>query len=1424
MNLLPDIIYRNYKGNSFSGKLYTHIMYIDIIGFTAMTEQFMQNSKEGAEKLSIFLNEIYQPVIELVKNYQGDVISFAGDSLCVLFDNTMTSHQILECAVLIEETFTEIKNKMIDKENVQIGVKIGLAFGHVHWEICGKENFRQYYFRSQTITNAYKAQAICHDTEIKSHKSFTKPVLNKRPVEEFTTLRKEMLNDLKKDSSLIQKTQATTDIDPQTLEAIQAEFYPLIHDTYSYKGEFRQIVCVFISINANIDMFVKAINELIVLSEDYGAYLNKIDVIDNPGPVMLVFGAPVSYENNVYRAQALVNHFRISVKKIVKDYENFMANKSVDLSSRDYTIELKAGISFGNAFAGFVGSSLRSEYTCLGDTVNVAARLCMAAEWNTVLATKEIVDLSKNWFQYEAKKALPLRGKSFELEVFALNENVVRTDDFYDNPFSGREIELIFLRKQITTINKGRAPYAIYIYGEAGVGKSRLIHEMIRKEANHINFIHIYTDNIIKKSFNPIKSWINKYFKIDHVMIPAERNTIFDVNYELFLKQLKHSKDKRSDEFYSELKNKSDFIKSLLNIQTSNPQIQSISPKDLYEIVSYVLNRFFLALSLIQKTCIILEDLQYIDNDTYQLINSISKNSFNFPLLFLISSRYNDDGSKIPLKLADLRIVEIPLKVFKHKELSEMVEKQIQGRLSKELINFIGEKSGNNPFYIEQICHYLLENNLLIKKNKAFVPVQEKIEIPGTINALIVSRIDRLSRELKDIIQIASVIGREVDISLLNEMLNEIYQSHNSFEQKYRDIENEQIWVLIKQLKYIFRHVLIQEAIYDMQLRQRLRQLHESCAISMEKIYEARQEYFLNIAWHYEKAGNEDKAKTYYMQAGDYLATQYLNQKALEAYDKVLELDPENLTYLEVLDKKVKIYNLTGMKNEENRSIQEGLIFAKNIKSDYFYMRFLTKQGDFNRSISNYEDAQENYEKALKLSQKLNNFKEEADIKGFLGIVFLRRGKYDEAKACFDFKIKVCQTLNDIKGEAYAISNIGVIYLRRSQFEQALESYEYLKMISEKIHDKFGEILALGNIALIWYNKGDLDKAEHILLEEIRICKEIGDVNRISNAYNNLGSVYWAKDDLKNALKYYEMDKYNCEIRGDKHGLAYAIGNMGLIYYASKEYQKSIKSFTYWAEECEKFQDYYGMTTALSNISQVYLDTNQIDLAIQVLEKNKNICEKTGDEGQLSLTIGNIGSIHFEKGELDKALECYLYRLKLILKNEEKVNYFVTYSNLARIYAEKAFHDESEAYFQLAIKEAEFLKSDKKLAETLSDYLRYKLDYHIPCNYKHLLHQIEDLAAKLNEDDDIKFSVDIARCRILSLSHPEKAVIEFEKLLNNHTIDQNRGLIFYHIWRITQDPNYHQKALEMYKQLNQNKHEYSYRKKIKELEANKPKF
>lgn len=1386
-NLIPHFIEKQIKQSLFQGSFTAYVMVLDIIGFTSITEKFMQAGKEGAERLTNILNQIYEPTIRLIYQYNGEIIAFEGDALTAFFDKSNSEEQILDCAILISQIFEAKKQSYLKEENLEIGIKTGLAYNELKWYISEFNNHNTCLFESEAICDAINAQKLCKKNQIIAHKSFVNHLtVNYIPInKDFSLIKQDKITMEKKLSPII----------AQISDKIQYSFFPELKKLRNIKGEFRNIVSVFMKFRNNElkGDFNELINPVILLSDLYGAYFNKINNTENGIMALVIFGAPNSHENDIQRALSFSNELR-----------------------EKYQDQIKIGLAYGIAYAGFIGSIIRSEYTCLGDTLNISARLMNLAEWGKIYLSESLINkniLNSNLIKLEKQF---LKGKKESTTVYELTQTKSIQTEFYPGIFCGRETESSQLYDSLAPLNKGKSPGIVYLYGEAGSGKSRLLYEFIMKINEEINILHLYTDNILRKSLNPIKNYLYKYFKLEANNTPEIQNNLFEMNFSILLKQLLNTTDKRKEEFHSRLNNNKEFIKVLLEIK--NQSLESLNPKNLFEATVYSLKNLFLSFSLLKKTCIIIEDLQWIDKDTQYFIEILSRTCENYPLLLIISSRFKDDGSKEKIITNQLQEKEICLNPLEDNNVKLMAENLLGNQISDNLANYIKEKSENNPFFVEQFCLYLKENQHLIIINKQYELRNIKITLPNNINAIIISRVDRLSQDLKEIIQVASVLGREVDVKLLDDMLIHYYSDNKDidFNQEYLKIEQEQIWVILKQLRYIFRHVLIQEAIYDMQLREQLKKLHLLAAKSLEKLYIQYEEFYLNIAYHYEKANRLKKAQSYYLKAAQHLTLKYDNEKAIQSYQKAIEIGLDPNEEFSAVYNQARILDNIGKKKEVEAALLKYIKKAEKAKNTYHLMRLKTLLGNVYRSISNYDNAMNLLNQAKTIAETLHDQKEISDITGFIGIIYLHTGKLDEAMASFEYKRFICESTNDKMGIGYATSNMGVVHLKRSEYDLAMECYKVMEKISLEMNDRAGLILALGNMGIILYNKGHLDEGIECFEKEIQYCQEIGDRNRISNAYNNLGNVYWCKGELQKALKYYEMDKKLCEELGDKKGLAYAIGNMGLIHFSNDELHKAIKSFKYWAEVCESFNDYYGMTTALSNLGLVYWDNGQFEKSIACFEKNKKVCEEINDQSQLSLTIGNIGSIHYEKGEFEEALKCLKYRLEIVQKIGETLSLSACYLNMANIYDELKDYLEADRLYNLAIDIDKQNNNDYHLSNVMTDYSLFlfaQKEYKKCREYYKIALKISDES----EDPDQIIKLQIVSARLTGLKNIEKAEQLLKEMFKESLSMPLQASIYYELWKLSSNAKYKEKSFDLYQKLYKKVPKYLYKIRFQEL-------
>lgn len=530
-------------------------------------------------------------------------------------------------------------------------------------------------------------------------------------------------------------------------------------------AEFRRIAAVFISFElADWSAFVTTVLDL---TADYGGYFNKLDFGDK-GPVILVlFGAPVAHENDPERAA----DFLLALK---------------DATRSQFW---RAGLTCGTAYAGIVGGDARCEYTAIGDVVNFASRLMTRAEWGQILVPDSVAEIPA--LELEHAGDLEYTGLTGPRPTYRLLGRISGAESFFEHPLVGRQTELQQLSAAAQIIFEGKFAGVAYIYGEAGIGKSHLVYELRRRLQRQGVTTHFagQTDQILRQAFNPFAYFLKRYFDQSPEASPDENKANFAKRFDRLLCTLK---EHPSQSLISELVRTRSILGALLGLHWPGSLYESLDAKLRYQNTLIAIKTLLLAESCLHPVVLEVEDLHWLDESSRKALTILSRDVAGYPLFIVVTSRYLDDGSKPTLALAgDAPVTTIDLDVLAPAGLRRLAQVILGGLVSDDLLALLQERTQANPFFAQQFLYYFRENDLLDQVAdtgewtvKATIPA----DVPTTINAILIARLDRLAQNVKEVVKGASVLGREFDDRVLARML----QADVSPE--VRAAEREQIW------------------------------------------------------------------------------------------------------------------------------------------------------------------------------------------------------------------------------------------------------------------------------------------------------------------------------------------------------------------------------------------------------------------------------------------------------------------------------------------------------------------------------------------------------------------------------------------------------------------------------------------------------
>ncbi len=1038
-----------------------------------------------------------------------------------------------------------------------ISVKIGISYGLVEWGITGLREKKTYYFKGEAVNSCSEAEKNCSPMDIvideAAFEQIEKISRTSKIASGFRILSDISSGDINHDK--INKSE-------KCHKSIRSFIPQIILDSKPV-DELRDAVSIFICIKEKewkYDNLNRFSADMLELAQKWGGYFSRISFGDKGCSALINFGIPVMHENNMERAL----EFILEVSTI-------------------YGNDIKAGITFGRLFAGYIGSGQRSAYDVLGDSVNLSARIAVESDWGDLRMPRDTAELSRGSFNVRYVGQFKFKGKKRKIYVYKLEGKRALQELSFKGPFFGRDREIKTLNRYIRPVFNNRFGGIVYIYGEPGMGKSRLVYESMLSVSHSKENCILQCDCILRKPWSPFKYFFYYYFRQEHNNSEKDNKAEFKRRFVMLSGSLDKTGNDRAKEIKAELSKRESALMALLSLDTQDTFYARLDAEQQHNNTVYAIKDFFKALSLIKPLIIQVEDIHCIDHDSAETLRHLTINMESYPLVIVCSGRYNDDGSRPEIVCEkNTRTNIIDLCGLDNEASVKMAEKILGNPPGKTLTDIILERAGNNPFYLEQLCLFMRENNYIELKEGLYRLSRETDDVPSGISEILITRIDRLSQELRELTKIASVFGQEFEHKLLFKtigILSDMIKLYERVEQKGFDCEaiykimgldkrkllkegeNKSLWDDIDEVKYLFRHSLLCESAYSMQLEYRLRILHRTVAEAIEHIYKAREDYFIDLAHHYERAGIRDKARDYLQKAGNYLQKTYKNHDAIIIYKRLLEYleDPA-----EIIDVKIKIgtiMELTGRWTESEMIFKECIIESETINNGPLLLESYKSMSDLLRNMYRLEEAKKYIKSFYDIAQKSNNLEETGTAYGYWATVYGMSGEFKKSLSYLKKYRQIAEETGDKRGVATATGNMGIVYMNTAQYEKALDCHKVNRKIKENLGDMRGVAISLGNMGNTYYYKGDFNKALEHYEQNRQILEKIGDKRGMGKASGNMAFAYLQQGKYKEALKHIRKDKAISEELGDRYGIAHAMGLIGDIFRKTGDNKKALSSY-----------------------------------------------------------------------------------------------------------------------------------------------------------------------------------------------------------------------------------------------------------------------
>lgn len=1234
--LIPDFILEQYDGGQHKGQFEAVCLFVDISGFTPLTNTLMVHGTEGIEIIADVLGEVFLPLVQLVYERGGFIATFAGDAFKAIFPLDKSAHdRTVAAAWQIRETMRQRPSFDTPFGTFHFAVKVTVADGLVEWGIWqGRmETAAQnalYYFEGEALANCLLADLLAKADEVllsqHVYEQLSPEMVTACPLDTYQRLV------AVRDSLLLAYPSQSMPGALKEMKRAQS-FYPIDLLRLPTRGEFRRVVTVFINLKSLPDN--EAFQRLLFrLLHTYGGYLcrlGRIGAKDKGATLLLFWGAPYSHENDVMRALSFV----------------------LDLQTAAAT-SLKAGITDNLAYAGFIGSPLREEYTCHGSSVNLAARQMAMAAWGEIWLDEATAAKVQNEFMLTQKGDYRFKGFDTPHSIFQLHSQRLSSQRLYTTHLIGRNNEMTQLEAAVRPLSNGHFAGLILVMGEAGLGKTRLVHEfMAALPLASFSLFLCQTDEILRQSLNPFRYWLRHYFK---------QTADETLNKETFRRILDELIQATADaDLKNELWRTHSFLAALLNLYWPDSLYSQLEPKLRFANILTALKTLIKAESLRRPVILLVEDMHWLDADSWHLLQDLLIEAEQFPLAVLATTRPQIvPGADLP------KAAIISLSPLDTTALSELATANLKDEVSSRLVNLLSERAGGNPFFAEQLLLYLQEHGLLRYDKVWDVVATETILLPLDVRSLLVARLDRLSPMVKQVVQTAAILGHEFSIPLLVQMIGEV-------EEALQAASKAAVWVPLNETVCMFRHALLRDAAYEMLLHAQRRRLHQLAAEGLEKLYGADlTHYYSQLAYHAEKADLMDKARFYWQKAGDVATVAYQIGAAETYYSRALALTPssEMETQCALLLARERVYMTLGYQDLRGQDLdalehllagvkesdmipqraqvtadrshhaltignykrgrvkaQQAVQLASIAEDVSLIADSLLRLGQGMWYLGEYKAAKQELNRALSLAETADLPHTQTNSLRLLGVVAAVQGHYEEASDYFKRSLTLSREIGDRQNIGGCLNNLGALALYRGNYAACRTYHEEALVVRREIGDRYGEGIALGNLGDVHFQQGHIAEAKTYYARSLQLRQVVNDRPGQAWVLHKLGEFFQTQEDLLAAKQYYEESLQIRQEMGNRREEAESLNSLGIVARLQGQFGIARSYHEKAIEISRELGDRPGEMIILRDFGRLYCRLGQWQRAKIAWEQALPISRDMGNclvEGQL---LGGLGMV-----------------------------------------------------------------------------------------------------------------------------------------------------------------------------------------------------
>jgi class 3 adenylate cyclase/tetratricopeptide (TPR) repeat protein len=1087
-------------------------IFADISGFTPLTEALAAElgPQRGAEELTAVLDAVFDAVLGQLHLYGGSVIYFSGDAVTCWLDGD-DGLLAAACGLAMQQAMAGVGTITTPGgSTVKLGMKVAVATGRARRFVVGDPDIQlidvlagalmdrlaaaeHHAERGEVVLDAATLEALAGRVEVALVRgrgpdrvgvvgALAGPAPTPPPPASYPRLPRSVVRQW---------------LLPPVYERISA-------GRGEFLSELRPAVPMFVRFGGIdydedpdahllLDHFIRQAQQVI---DGYGGNLLQLTIGDKGAYVHAVFGAPLAHEDDAARACAA-------------------AIDVLALEAGTAASGLQVGLSQGRLRSGAYGHRHRRAFSCLGDAVNLAARLMSAAPAGQVYVTEAVARDAGGSFSFEKLADLSVKGKAAPVAARRLTGRS-RGAEYRQrravHPLVGRAAELGTLLELADRARAGHGQ-VVGIAAEAGMGKSRLVEEVVRQLGEQGWPTYTGAAASVGSAISYL-AWQGIW--------PALLGVAVDGDPVPALERALTAAD-------TGLLGRLPLLGAVLGTTIDDNDLTRAFDAKLRKTSLESLLLRLLSLRAEQEPLVLLlEDCHWMDPLSVDLLEVLARAVATLPVLVLLTYR---PGPFAAPGLPYTTVVELDrLDPASCRELVVARLADLYGpeTLAPErLLRRLTDRAEGNPFYLEELVNYLHAEGADLSDSRAVASV----ELPVSLATLVLSRIDTLAEPPRRTLKVASVVGREFGVGVLTGA----YPDLGGARQVTGHLRRLCAYDLVVNEApaadgYAFKHAVIREVAYD-SLPFALRAvLHGRVGSWLELTDPGALDLLAHHFWH---STDEDKKRHYLLRAGEAAQARFANDAAVDYFRRVVPLLAEDVRG-PVLLKLGAVLELRGdwaeaeavfgdaLELAERRGDALGMARARAARAEP-----VRKQGRFDAAVAELDLAGRSFEAAGDAAGL-------GRVAHLRGTIAAQRGDYPEARAQYERSLGIRRALGDGAAEASLLSNLAIVAEYEEDYDRAQELNEQALDLRARLDDRWGIGVSRNNLGMIAYLRHDYAASRAHLEEALRTELEVGDMWMVAMARHNLGNTTRELGDVAATCRNYSEALATFALTGDK--------------------------------------------------------------------------------------------------------------------------------------------------------------------------------------------------------------------------------------------------------------------------------------------------